>query len=50
MVPEGLKIYYLEVPDLPANWQDIPAPPVLAESGDAWFKGGSTAILAVPSW
>jgi RES domain-containing protein len=48
-VPVGVKIDYLDMTQLPVNWRNIPAPAVLAEMGDRWFKSGETAILAVPS-
>lgn len=48
-VPTDVEISYLELAQLPANWRSIPAPSVLAEMGDRWFKSGEIAILAVPS-
>ena len=48
-VPTEVKIEYLEVAQLPPDWRNVPAPAVLANMGDRWFKSGATAILAVPS-
>jgi RES domain-containing protein len=48
-VPVEVKIDYLDMRQLPVDWRNIPAPAVLAEMGDRWFKSGATAILAVPS-
>jgi RES domain-containing protein len=48
-VPVEVKIDYLDMTQLPVDWRNIPAPAVLAEMGDRWFKSGATAILAVPS-
>jgi RES domain-containing protein len=48
-VPVEVKIDYLDMAQLPVDWRNIPAPAVLAEMGDRWFKSGATAILAVPS-
>jgi RES domain-containing protein len=48
-VPTEVKIEYLEVAQLPPDWRNIPAPAILANMGDRWFRSGATAILAVPS-
>jgi RES domain-containing protein len=48
-VPVEVKIDYLDMTQLPVDWRNIPAPVVLAEMGNRWFKSGATAILAVPS-
>jgi RES domain-containing protein len=48
-IPTEVKINYLELSQLPTDWRSIPAPAVLAETGDRWFKTQETAILAVPS-
>ena len=34
---------------LPAAWRSYPAPAVLQQLGDAWFKSGTSAVLDVPS-
>jgi RES domain-containing protein len=39
----------LEAAELPARWHAYPAPPRLRELGDAWLRGLSSAVLAVPS-
>lgn len=38
-----------ELPDLPANWRDNPAPVSARETGDRWLKAMSSAVLRVPS-
>ncbi len=48
-IPTEVKINYLKLSQLPIDWRSIPAPAVLAETGDQWFKTQDTAILAVPS-
>lgn len=35
--------------DLPANWQENPAPPVVRQIGDKWIEEQNFAVLAVPS-
>jgi RES domain-containing protein len=35
--------------DLPGNWQDYPAPSILAEIGERWIREGKTLALKVPS-
>jgi RES domain-containing protein len=47
IVPENLPI--LEVKDLPANWQDVEAYPVLQKIGLDWLKGMKYPIVKVPS-
>lgn len=34
---------------LPDGWRAYPAPPELQEMGDAWVRGGASAVLEVPS-
>lgn len=34
---------------LPSNWRASPPPPELQAIGDAWFAGGSSLLLRVPS-
>ncbi len=34
---------------LPVDWRSYPAPSGSREIGDAWVKGGSSAVLEVPS-
>lgn len=34
---------------LPKNWRSYPAPPELQLIGDEWVKGGTSAVLEVPS-
>jgi RES domain-containing protein len=35
--------------DLPANWQEQPAPPWTKSIGDLWVKEARSAVLQVPS-
>ncbi len=39
----------LEMTDLPANWQDYPAPPEVSALGDIWISSKSSVVLQVPS-
>ncbi len=58
LVP-ALDLLILEIPDdsittftekqLPKNWQDYPAPALLAELGESWVQEGKTIALKVPS-
>lgn len=48
-VPHGLAIETVELPALPRNWRDYPAPLRLKQIGSAWVDRGRTALLAVPS-
>lgn len=48
-LPRTLKIERLTPNDLPADWRDITARQRLQNIGTDWIRGGSTAILAVPS-
>lgn len=34
---------------LPENWRSYPAPPELQSLGDEWARGGTSAVLEVPS-
>jgi len=55
----SLDLLILEIPDdsiteltvsqLPANWQDYPAPAVLAQLGEKWVQEGEAIALKVPS-
>jgi RES domain-containing protein len=47
IVPEELPI--LEVKDLPANWQDVSAYPVLQSIGLKWLRELEYPLLRVPS-
>ncbi len=35
--------------DLPDNWSQYPAPPVLVKTGDRWLKNMKSLLLKVPS-
>lgn len=39
----------LEPAELPADWQEYPAPPSTAQVGDAWLDACVSAALVVPS-
>lgn len=55
----SLDLLILEIPDdsiteltidkLPSNWQDYPAPAILAQLGEKWVQGGTAVALKVPS-
>jgi RES domain-containing protein len=60
LVPRDLSMAMLHIPDwipskaiaivnLPANWRDYPAPPVLADLGTEWALSGKTLLLRAPS-
>jgi len=34
---------------LPFNWRDYPTPAAVQSLGDAWIRGGSSALLRVPN-
>ena len=38
-----------DVPDLPTNWREYPAPAGLQTIGDEWVRSGRSAVLRVPS-
>lgn len=39
----------LDIPSLPDNWREHPAPRETQTIGDEWIAGGRSAVLAVPS-
>jgi RES domain-containing protein len=58
--PRDLVVVTAEIPDgisrirpnekaLPADWRRFPAPPALAEIGDAFARNAAAAIMIVPS-
>jgi RES domain-containing protein len=60
LIPRDLSMATLHIPDwitsktialvnLPANWRDYPAPPVLADLGTEWALSRETLLLRVPS-
>jgi RES domain-containing protein len=49
LIPAGLLIEALSVTNLPSNWRNYPAPPELADLGDAWLNANTSAVLQVPS-
>ncbi|MFG6667702.1 RES family NAD+ phosphorylase [Halomonas sp. HNIBRBA4712] len=42
-------ILSVAVEDLPANWQEAPAPAETAELGDGWLASNQSLALALPS-
>ena len=44
-----LEIYQIEVPDLPGNWRDAPAPASTKDFGTTLLKKASHAFLQIPS-
>ena len=48
-VPESLRRERVEASALPANWQDAPAPPRLAQIGDDFVSKAKNCVLLVPS-
>lgn len=48
-IPDSVKITRLALSDLPADWQQNPAPPTTKDVGQQWVQTGKTAVLAVPS-
>jgi RES domain-containing protein len=48
-VPESLSRERVEASALPANWQEVPAPPGLARIGDEFVKKAENCLLLVPS-
>lgn len=48
-LPANLKIERIDPEQLPADWRDASARPVLQSLGADWIKRQSSAVLAVPS-
>jgi RES domain-containing protein len=48
-IPEQVAIELIVQDQLPANWQEDPAPISLAALGDEWLNSQRTAVLALPS-
>ena len=48
-LPNDVAIEELKVTDLPENWQEQSAYPMLQELGKAWFLSQRTPVLKVPS-
>ncbi len=48
-VPQSATMNEIRVQDLPANWDQYPAPDILAENGTKWAVSKSTLLLKVPS-
>jgi RES domain-containing protein len=47
VIPDATPI--LEITDLPANWQDVAAYPILQEIGRKWLRTMEDPVLKVPS-
>jgi RES domain-containing protein len=47
--PGTLKVKKLPEDDLPRGWFKIPPPAKLQKLGTEWLRGGTTALLKVPS-
>lgn len=48
-IPASVKITHLTLQDMPANWQQNPAPTATKDVGQQWVQAGKAAVLAVPS-
>jgi RES domain-containing protein len=48
-IPDDLIIPTISEDQLPANWQQFPAPDLLAEMGTQWAQENKTTALKVPS-
>ena len=48
-LPNELKIEEIERSQLPDNWQDTSAYPILQKIGQDWLNSNRTAVLKVPS-
>ena len=48
-LPDDALVHELALPDLPADWREIPAPEQLQELGRSWIARGTAPILSVPS-
>lgn len=48
-VPDGVAVEAVSLGDLPTDWRRTPAPIALHQIGKAWFEGGRSALLRVPS-
>lgn len=46
--PSGL-VNALDVAELPPTWAESPPPAAVRAIGDEWVRGGSSAVLRVPS-
>ena len=47
--PDDLAVEVIAAASLPRDWRNAPPLPALAGFGDAWVRGGRSAILFVPS-
>jgi RES domain-containing protein len=48
-IPDPMVIERLDPASLPADWRKYPAPTALAARGTVWARGGTSAVLALPS-
>lgn len=48
-IPPSVSSLRLNIPDLPKDWRDVPAPQSTQEIGDNWYLGMGSAVFIVPS-
>ncbi|PHS09138.1 MAG: hypothetical protein COA78_12260 [Blastopirellula sp.] len=48
-IPNSVSQEFIEIPDLPKNWQQYPASSKLQDIGTDWIERGSALVLKVPS-
>ncbi|MBI5529821.1 MAG: RES family NAD+ phosphorylase [Deltaproteobacteria bacterium] len=48
-IPARLPMKVVRLQSLPPGWNSFPAPDAIAGIGSRWVRGGTTAVLAVPS-
>ena len=48
-IPAAVKITQYTLQDMPADWQQNPAPMSTKDLGQQWVQAAPTAVLAVPS-
>jgi RES domain-containing protein len=48
-IPDTVKVLKKDPEELPPNWAAYPAPEVLRDIGTDWYRGGESAVLALPS-
>ena len=48
-IPDNLVIIEVDIKDLPSNWQQVSAYPLLQQIGKKWLEAKESPILKVPS-
>ncbi len=48
-IPDNLVIIEVDIKDLPSNWQEVSAYPLLQQIGKKWLEAKESPILKVPS-